>query len=595
MTELREKLSKAVIRVEHKSSTKTHKWISWESIKSITDEAGDVVGKLATSEYHAEGLKKFALLKARRLVALLFHIGHEKWLERFYHNDFGDDMFPIEVKYEGSHRTVESTKTKKRADFLEELFQYHDFDVICDMWQWMFFVPIFSQDDTAYVFDWRCQLPFVQELETSESNFSTVTHLVIHRGHLKFENDDQIGTVLDSDGNPHVAVKKLLTRGTAEKFQQVVENEASVLGRFQNHNHPHFVRAIARYTQENHHYFVFPWAKGGNLREFWDQQPSLSRASLNFSTHDWDTYIRWFFDQLVGLASAIKELHHPDEEFGVSCRHGDLKPENILCFSHDAPGPGKIPTSVKLVIADAGHAKVHEKVTELRQDITNTPAGTNTYKPPEVVYLPKEARSRRYDIWSLGCLYLEFIIWILYDRDGLQRFRTDIGPSEPFFKEHPEITVKDMVKKWIQYIKEDPRCSSTGPTALGRFVELIETRLLVVRIQRRQGSKPKHEAIDFPTEHPELSAEDSKVPLTMVTRPSFNINEAGANELERADAIEMVEVIQKIITKASGDSLPWISWDGMASARSSWPTANLDTRAQTGSLRESNRAGLQGV
>ncbi|KZL81214.1 protein kinase domain-containing protein [Colletotrichum incanum] len=568
---LRNDISKAVIEVRHESCAKTQKWIPWASIKSITDKAGDVLGKLATNERYVEGLKAFALLKARRLVALLIHIEREEWLERFYRNDFGDDMFPIELNGTGSHRTVKSTSTNRKADFLGEFLENREIDVMCNMWQWMFFVPIFSQDDSAYVFDWRCQLPFVQELETSESNFSTVTHFVIHRDHLKFENDDQIGAVLDSDGNPHVAVKKLLARGTAEKFQQVVENEAA----------------------ENYHYFVFPWAKGGNLREFWDRQPSLSSASLNFSTHDWDIYIKWFFDQLVGLASAIETLHHPLNEFGVSCRHGDLKPENILCFGPHVSGPGKIPTSVKLVVADAGHAKVHEKVTELRQDITNTPAGTNTYKPPEVVYQPKEARSRRYDIWSLGCLYLEFLIWILYDKDGLQRFRTDIGLSKPFFKENPDFAVKDMVKKWIQYIKEDPRCLSTGPTAVGRFVELIERRLLVVRINRCQNSKSELKATDSPTEHPEPSAEDNKVPRTMVTRPSFNINDPYANEMERADAKEIYKEMGKINRKANGGSLPWINWDGMARARSPWPTASLDTGARAGSLKGSDRLELQ--
>ncbi|KAK2039812.1 kinase domain-containing protein [Colletotrichum somersetense] len=582
--QLKQLLSQEVIEVKYESSNKKEKWIPWASIKSIiTEGAGDATNELTTDKRMAKSLKKFALSKARRLLALLVYIRCEAWFELFYQNNFGDEMFPIEIVEKDGQRAVES-KTGERADFLEEQLEDPRIDTICEMWQWMFFVPVFSPNDsTAREFHWRHRLPFIREHKTYDSNFSSVTHLVMHRDHLKFEHDDQIGAILDDKGNPHVAVKKLLARGSAEKFQEVVDNEASVLGRFQNHNHPHFIRAIARYTQENHHYFIFPWAQGGNLREFWKHQPSLSNASRTFSPHDWDVYIRWFFDQLVGLADAIEKLHYPPNEFGVSCRHGDLKPENILCFGLIDSGTGKIPKGVKLVIADAGHAKVHEKVTDLRHDITNTPTGTNTYKPPEVVYLSKDARSRRYDIWSIGCLYLEFLIWILYDNEGLRKFRVDIGVNDPLFKEHPEIAVKDMVRQWIQYIKGDPRCSSAGPTALGRFVELIESRLLVVRIKRRQDSES--ELQDYAEENAQSSHVEGNVPWTLVTRPTFETSDT--IETERADAQEMLKEMRKIQKAASGGPLPWINWDGIAKPRSPWPTANLDTHSRPGSRRGS--------
>ncbi|KAK1979869.1 kinase domain-containing protein [Colletotrichum cereale] len=572
-----EDISNAIMYVEYERASKTQAWIPWKTIKRITENAGDAIDELATDETQASALKQFAFKKAQRLIALLVYIEHGGCFKLFYENDFGDEMFPIETIGNGSQRVVQSTKTGRSVDFLGKYLADWKMDAICQA-QWKFFVPIFRQNDnTAHTFHWLCPLPFIKEHKTYDSNFSSVTRFVMHRDHLDFLYDDQIGAVLDGDGNPHVAVKKLQARGTAEKFKDVVDNEASVLVRFQSYNHPHFIKAIARYTQENHHYFVFPWAQRGNLREFWGNQLSLSSASRNFSVDDWDVYIRWFFDQLVGLASAIEKLHNPPNGNGESCRHGDIKPENILCFGHHTSGSGKIPKDVKLVIADAGHAKVHEKVTDLRQDITTTQAGTNTYKPPEVVYLSKDARSRRYDIWSLGCLYLEFLIWILYDNEGLQRFRVDIGVNEPLFKERPEVAVKDMVRKWIQYIKEDPRCSSAGPTALGRFVELIESRILVVKLKRRQNSKSELEATGYSQGYAGPSYGDSSEPWTLVTRPTFNTNETDANEVERADAKEMLQEMRKIHEAANGGSLPWINWDGIAKPKSPWPTASLDT------------------
>lgn len=279
--------------------------------------------------------------------------------------------------------------------------------------------------------------------------------------------------------------------------------------------------------------------------------------------------MEWFFTQLVGLASAIENLHHPKQNPQESCRHGDLKPENILCFSKHEPGARKIPTDVKLVIADAGHAKVHEKATELRGEQTKTPRGTRMYAPPEAEINPTEARSRRYDIWSLGCMYLEFLVWILYGNETLESFRGVVGYGEPYYTRVQEVTVKNVVKDWIRLIKEDPRCAPAEMTAIGRLVDLIENRLLVVKVEARRDSNSgeKNDA---------GSPIYSSTPLTsevrfqaIVKRPTFDLTDESA---ERADATEMREEMEKIF-KASkkGDSLTWINKNGMTEAAKRGP------------------------
>jgi hypothetical protein len=51
--------------------------------------------------------------------------------------------------------------------------------------------------------------------------------------------------------------------------------------------------------------------------------------------------------------------------------------------------------------------------------IGNNPFGSNTYEPPDVE--PRISTSLRYDIWSLGGVYLDFITWLsLGHRDVLQ-------------------------------------------------------------------------------------------------------------------------------------------------------------------------------
>lgn len=366
---------------------------------------------------------------------------------------------------------------------------------------------------------------------------------------------------------------------SAAKFQEVAKNEANVLTRFREKGHPHLIRAIASYTKERRHFFVFPWAKGGNLREFWKSQPSLSTASLSFSVQDWADYLNWFFSQLTGLAGAIKTLHYPPNESGHSCRHGDLKPENILCFGRHEPGPGAIPRHVKLIIADAGHASVHEQATAIRLLPTKTQGGTRMYSPPEAELQLGEARSRRYDIWSLGCLYFEFLIWILYGNTVLNEFHSAIGNGQPYYDKDEGVELKDTVKDWIVHIRGDPRCLPSGLTALGRLLDLIEDRLLVVNIKTRINSFSQYNGMRHP------SSSSGNIPDMVLTRPTVDIREPLP---ERADAKEMCEEMEKILAAAQrGGSLPWMNWDGMADAAKWGPprvVSNLSPHSRSGSV-----------
>ena len=95
-----------------------------------------------------------------------------------------------------------------------------------------------------------------------------------------------------------------------------------------------------------------------------------------------------------------------------------------------------------------------------------TPYGTRRYEALEVVIGLKrkykgqlaDRRSRLYDIWSMGCIVLEFTIWLLYGLKGLNKFNESInGPLEgntPFYEVKRELgetvaTVHTEVVKWM--------------------------------------------------------------------------------------------------------------------------------------------------
>lgn len=350
---------------------------------------------------------------------------------------------------------------------------------------------------------------------------------------------------------------------TADKFQDLAKNEATILTRLRDQNHPHFIRAIASYTQWNQHFFIFPWARGGNLRNFWKIQPSLSAASDDISTQDWNNYLEWFFEQLLGLASAIRNLHYPRNDPNESCRHGDLKPENILCFSksEDDIGRGRIPTGVRLVVADAGQAKVRNRARKSgTRWYRDSPHPTSERATPEraTTYLPPEAdrdqvRTRRHDIWSLGCLYLESLIWMMYGYHALKSFHLDVGPGEPYYVEDPPIDLKDAVKEWIKFIKNDTRCAPVEKTAVGRLAILIEEKMLIPLVSIKETDTKQLASLDMIVEKPTLPP----------ASPGF------ANEnLGRADAKEVDEEMKKIID-AGRQSLDftWMIRDAEAAAR----------------------------
>jgi len=270
------------------------------------------------------------------------------------------------------------------------------------------------------------------------------------------------------DAHPTIAIKEIkkINDQREGEFLNTVETEVRTLEILRDLNHPHLIKAIAYYKRRNGHYLMFPWAGLGNLRKFWETEPP------NID----ETYLRWMFGQLSGLASAIAKLHNYDKD--CSYRHGDLKPENILCFESSGTPGEELDGPCCLVIADVGLTKNHNQATEARKTATRTMSGTIMYEPPETEILKDKPRSRRYDIWSLGCIYLEFIIWLLYGPHELKRFVRDLGDYGRFyeFDSSKKPKLHKVVEAWADHIKKDSRCPTN--TALQQLLDIVMNQLL---------------------------------------------------------------------------------------------------------------------
>jgi serine/threonine protein kinase len=93
------------------------------------------------------------------------------------------------------------------------------------------------------------------------------------------------------------------------------------------------------------------------------------------------------------LTAALQYLHEH------RCRHKDIKPANILIHNES------------VVLTDFGISRdwlTDENGTTIGNSGSYTPA----YAAPEVV--DWEARNEAADVWSLGCVFLEMLVRIIY-------------------------------------------------------------------------------------------------------------------------------------------------------------------------------------
>ncbi|KAH6889644.1 hypothetical protein B0T10DRAFT_571612 [Thelonectria olida] len=403
-------------------------------------------------------LVDFIMTKADKIFAILAAMDKTDRIEAFHKGKFGQNRLPA--------------KQESVGDMFFSPLAVVDF---CRL-QWWFMSPVFTEDTFRYNFEKSCQLPFTrygEKMPSGASNYSSVEERSIHVGHVQLRPDQKL--VMDERGHPRVALKELNFTD-----RNLAEREASALEMMRELKSDHLIKAIAYFQQGDKHSFIFPWAEHGNLWDF------LTAEDTRDDINDNKPFFIWAFKQLTALAMAIEELH---SQF---CRHGDLKPENILCFREDDRATDNPAPAVRMVITDVGLAKSHDKATEFRRDKTQTTVSTKRYAAPEMEVDPNGKLSRRFDIWAIGCIFLECVIWILYGPKELER--CTIYLKDTFYKtitdsnETKTAELHPKVQKWVSYIKKDWRCSKG--TALRRLVDLIVNKLLIVKVQDSATSSP---------------------------------------------------------------------------------------------------------
>ncbi|KAI1148379.1 kinase-like domain-containing protein [Nemania diffusa] len=277
------------------------------------------------------------------------------------------------------------------------------------------------------------------------------------------------------------------------------ENEVDALNGFrgpQRSGHENVIKLLLAYEHVGKGlYMVFPLARG-DLADYWELNSTHSPSPED---------ALWFIQQCTDLTSALRKIHyHPSLPKQNHGRHGDIKPENILWFQNGTEPRGR------LVVADLTMMRYHSE--ETVNDTTFKGRGiTKTYRAPEYEVQVRTQDSQAYDVWSLGCVFLEFMVWYLLgypaarhryeyrdhqgescqsfararinDEDGLINCYEDkffnIIPSTSGYN-HTAV-VKTSVQKWAQRLHYSPLCSM----AMHDFLDLIMTHMIVIEPAKR--------------------------------------------------------------------------------------------------------------
>ncbi|KAK3616281.1 hypothetical protein LTR56_026056 [Elasticomyces elasticus] len=418
---------------------------------------------------------------------------------------------PLNLRREGDTcfaTTNIANDPRKVTKILGPMFNSWDTSEVKDFnnKQWQFLAPVFSPEQFEHWLNHKHPLTY-----TRPDSVLRCGHFgYVWEAHLDPSHQKGFHWMCEPDLNNElkisIAVKEY--RNDTDLAKRSWEDEKRVFSNTGAGQHKHLVERIAAIAQGDQYYLLLEWANGGNLKKFWETRPERS-TRIDASE------VLEILTQFVGLAGAILHMHTgrsntteghppsraasmasdtiidgpeipsinaPDEGLKTHWRHGDLKPENILVFKQLGCWLGL------LKIADLGLTKGHADITANRPPSTQIHA-TRQYEAPEVQTGRLTARSRRFDIWSFGCVMLETVIWMLYGYDTLNEFWTvpyDGKNTLYYTITGQSAQVSEAAKSWMQQIQSnDPECSETRATVLGDLLRLARDKLIVVKIPER--------------------------------------------------------------------------------------------------------------
>jgi serine/threonine protein kinase len=305
-------------------------------------------------------------------------------------------------------------------------------------------------------------------------------------------------------------VKKFLNRAAVENLLGTKLNMLQMLSQFP---HDHIVTHLMTWTQGEEFHMLLPLA-AYNLRGYMEAYPSSSLGCDEKNQFNMPCdmpyrrplldghFVRWFFNQLVGLGEGIDHIHHlPGDAFsgnqgnmfhcGTGFHHA-IKLENILVFRDGLSSYGTFK------ISDFGSGSFQSKSFR-SHDQLGAPWESMSLNAQTYGGLKASIKceiSCPYDMWSIGSIILEMLSWI-FDTFPLKSsgFATETvqpGSREPdntndqfwLSEKRPSgrvFSLKPAVQKKLKLLK-DEYC--LGRRAFQETISIVE-KLLVIDAEKR--------------------------------------------------------------------------------------------------------------
>ncbi|KAL1633685.1 hypothetical protein SLS56_002833 [Neofusicoccum ribis] len=442
-----------------------------------TDMKLDLFDRVILTETRTSNYSSMILSEYVSTFALLLHIQHpqlirsfpsqeykdnqlERWMGK-RHEVFLDELWP-EYRIKAKDRSMVAAR-----NFLKELPR--------------FCVP--TLDTSAYV-QWKegRLLPFVKEVDiSSPSGNSKVVKFEIWDSYRKF---------------PGLNITKFARKeiNIGQEPQDLIRasHEKMALQLVRRLKDDHIVRMVKTYSLGKTFNIMFPCARTSLHEYLRDQKFNAQEAC--------DRYI-WkasFWNQFIGIALALSRVHKLGEElqnkstdrptdgnltvlrnrvhpYLIGC-HFDLKPANIL-----------VQQDGTWVITDFGQTSFKALDNNGMSSNIVFAGGTPIYSPPLET---NGTTNRSYDVWSLGCILLEVVAFLVLKYEGLEGLdKARVTPSlDPHVTEDRSFYARDLgtgefiVKPTVsQFIKDLPaklrRAEDKGHPFLAKILRLVRKML----------------------------------------------------------------------------------------------------------------------
>ncbi|KAI1085196.1 hypothetical protein F5B20DRAFT_575666 [Whalleya microplaca] len=445
----------------------------------------------------------------RKLLAVLIAMGCLEDLPEIMDDGMDDRCLPLHIsgppgyrlycRYHGVHHRIINGVSRRPA--YRQQFTSWSYSLVA------LYVKFNTKIHPHYLLDLGDVFPMqssekTKKHETSQMNYipyggySEVYKIKIDRSHYDF------GGRKISHPDGFFALKRL-TSHNRDNFNMEI---SSLLFTMDNSSgkeaEKHVIQLLATFevpapaVQGSTYYLLFDWPEG-SLADFWRRNQHLVGQK---------SHCRWMSQQFHKISSALqcvhnerletlksmdqsmleRELHgHKIDVQDLYGRHGDIKPDNFLWFQPNQSS--SLNDLGVLALSDFGLGRLHTQVSRSKQDPKSL-TWTATYRAPEFD-LSDGMISRASDIFSLGCVFLEYVTWFLEGRESVldtfpeKRFAQDIHDfrADTFFTITPDTgskkqlpSLKPSVTAWINKLQRHKDCS----WYLHQLLEIIRDDML---------------------------------------------------------------------------------------------------------------------